>query len=419
MKRIILAAGMLISLFVAFGADPTATRYSFEQCAGTYMPYPAATVTACPDSLEPVMINHMGRHGARFPSSDKNIKAVMAAVEAAEKAGTLTPTGRQLADLCRVITARTAGRWGALDSLGMAEQTAIATRMAKSWPSLFAGGRVEALSSYSPRCIMSMYSFAHQLSRMDNRIEVFTSSGRQNSALMRPFDSDEDYREWLAGESWQQPLTDFTALMVSEEPLRRVFGKTYQATSPSEMASLVMAEYSVVACAAAIGIDARPERFFTIEEYNRLWSVSNLRHYLRFSASTLTRTTADMAAPLLKNLIETTDAAARSEATIAVRLRFGHAETLMPLLALMHLPGCYYMTNYFDTVGLHWRDFYVVPMAANLQMILLRNKNNGRMYLRVDLNEQPVPLVPGRTSIYTPWETAREYLTRCLPLLWQ
>ena len=77
------------------------------------------------------------------------------------------------------------------------------------------------------------------------------------------------------------------------------------------------------------------------------------------------------------------------------------------------------MTNYFDTVAMHWRDFNIVPMAANLQLILLKHKQNGRLYLRVDLNEKPVPLIPARTAIYTPWEVAREYLTRCLPLLYQ
>lgn len=76
------------------------------------------------------------------------------------------------------------------------------------------------------------------------------------------------------------------------------------------------------------------------------------------------------------------------------------------------------MTNYFDTVGLHWRDFYVVPMASNLQMILFRSES-GKYYLRVDLNEQPVPLIPGRQTIYIPWATAREYLNRCLPIQYQ
>ena len=126
---------------------------------------------------------------------------------------------------------------------------------------------------------------------------------------------------------------------------------------------------------------------------------------------------AAIASPLLEDLIATTDAFIAGDLSVGkVNLRFGHAETLMPLLALMHLPGCYYLTNYFDTVGLHWRDFDVVPMAANLQMILFRTRG-GDYYVRVDLNEVPVPLIPNSTSLYTPWPEARNYLQRCLPLI--
>ena len=112
------------------------------------------------------------------------------------------------------------------------------------------------------------------------------------------------------------------------------------------------------------------------------------------------------------------DRAANGENEYAVMLRFGHAETMMPLLALMRLQGCYYMTNYFDTVGLHWHDFHVVPMASNIQMILLRS-DSGRLYVRVDLNEVPTPLIPGKSTIYTPWDTAKDYMIRCLPLYLQ
>ena len=81
----------------------------------------------------------------------------------------------------------------------------------------------------------------------------------------------------------------------------------------------------------------------------------------------------------------------------------------------MHVPGCYYLTNYFDTVGLHWRDFDIVPMAANLQIILFQGPSN-RYYVRVELNEKPVSLIPGSDALYVDWSVARNYLQRCMPL---
>lgn len=167
-----------------------------------------------------------------------------------------------------------------------------------------------------------------------------------------------------------------------------------------------------------MAIPADASKYMTIEEYNALWSIENLHHYLTHSASTLSQAPMDMASALLTDMMETMDQAVKGSNEYAVMLRFGHAETMMPLLALMRLPGCYYMTNYFDTVGLHWRDFHVVPMASNLQMFLFKSKS-GRYYVRVDLNEVPVPLIPGRSDLYTPWEKAKEYMTRCLPLYLQ
>ena len=178
---------------------------------------------------------------------------------------------------------------------------------------------------------------------------------------------------------------------------------------------LIWGAYRGLMVLPAMGLEMTIQQYFTKEELNALWGCENLRHYLVRTASTLSAEPALIASALLANLIETTDIAARGENTAAVQLRFGHAETLMPLLSLMRLPGCYYMTNYFDTVALHWKDFHVVPMAANLQIILFITAD-GHPYVRVDLNEHPINLIPNSDRIYIPWKEAREYLLRCLPL---
>lgn len=392
------------------------------------MPYPtpAEGVCAVPDSMEVVFINHVGRHGARYLSSNKNIAYLRGVIAEARAQKALKPLGEKLAALVERIDRYTAGQWGALDSLGKAEQRQIASRMMADFPTLLKPEdrdvKIAALSSYSPRCIMSMYEFVHQLSRLNNRLEVTTSAGRQNSTLMRPFDSDAAYREFREEGQWRQPIQTLGDGILTTGPIDKLFTKNYL---PQDSRQFLQAEFAVVASVGALGWDEQLTTYFTPEEMNALWAVDNLTHYVRYSASTLTTSTSEMAAPLLLNLISTTDAAADaalgnggnpSPTLPAAMLRFGHAETLMPLLALMHLPGCYYMTNYFDTVGLHWRDFHVVPMAANVRLVLMRHKTNGRMYVRVDLNEKPVPLIPGRQALYTPWDAAREYLIRCLPI---
>lgn len=416
MKRAIYVILSAFSAIFAWGADPTATTYTFQQCEGSYMPYPVPRQSVvAPDSLRAVFINHVGRHGARNPSSPNNSFTLRSALERADSLGTITPEGRRLLALTRMVIDRCHNYWGALDSLGEAEQRGIASRMFVSFPELFIDGKVTAISSYSPRCVMSMYEFTHQLDRLNNNVELWTSAGRQNSRLMRPFDIDQPFIDYLKGKVWETPLKDYMATQITDAPLKRVLGRDFPLTA-SATEKLAMAEYSFVASLAAMGLTVDASQFFTLAEYNALWSCSNLRHYLQRSASTLSMAPAEIASPLVLDLIRTTDEAVASQNTFSVNLRFGHAETLLPLFALLRLKGCYYLTNYFDSVGQHFRDFDIIPMAANLQMILFR-ADSGRYYVRFDLNEVPTTLIPNDERVYIPWADARAYMIRCLPLI--
>ncbi len=420
MRRLFLfSIVMAVISVVSYAADPTATRFSYADCQGSYKPYPVPREAFdYPDSLKPVFVNHVGRHGSRFPSSAKDVLTLIGALNRADSIGSITPAGRQLLALSQHLLSQGNGRWGALDSLGMAEQRGIASRMFVNYPSLFRDGIVRAVSSYSPRCLMSMYEFTHQLDRLNNKVEIYTSAGRQNSPLMRYFDTDKEFVDFRQSKFTDDTYNAFFASTAVYSSLKRVLGASYPYGDDESMSRLAYIEYRVAASMAAAGIECDLSQYFTIDEINLLWACSNMRHYLDYSSTTISTVPSDSASPLLLNLVETIDAAAEGKAAATVMLRFGHAETLMPLLSLMHLDGCYYMTNYFDTVAKNWQDFRIVPMASNLQMILFQ-ADSGRYYLRVDLNEVPVSLLPDSSDVYTRWDVARDYLLRCVPIYYQ
>lgn len=410
----------------AAAQDPTATNFDYTQCQGSFMPYPTpSAIIATPDSLKPVLVNHVGRHGARYYSSPRDVEALREALGHAASIGTITPLGKRLMALTDVIMAKSKGRWGALDSLGMAEQRGIAARMVRTYPELFKDGHINAISSRIPRCVNSMYSFLYQVTRLNNSVDINASSGPQESWLMRPFETDEAYVAWADEKPWTPIVEDYTNLTAPLTPLIKVLGKSYP-IQPAEARELVMSMYKVLAGLEAMMLPTDISPYLTRDEYNRLWACNNLRQYLVRTASTLSTLPAEISIPLIKDIIATTDRAVEADKASAkkqpsatdnptVILRFGHAETLMPLLSQMRLPGCYYMTNYFDTVGKHWQNFHVVPMASNLQIILFRHKR-GTYYVRFQLNEVPVSLDPDNDSnIYIPWDTARERLQRCIP----
>lgn len=412
LKKILLT----VTVALLSSVSAIATDYDWTDCQGSAKPYPVPSRTASyPDTLHPVMINHVGRHGARFPVSPKQCDILLSALRKAETENMITPVGTKLLMLVEAVKAKASGRWGALDSLGMIEQRGIASRMITAYPELFKGSTVNAISSYVPRCIMSMDEFTHQLARMDNSVELNIASGRRFSPLVRFFEHNAAYTSFIKSVRLTKAYDNFIDASCHYSPLPRILGRDFNyAVLDYKRSELVMAEFAVLSSLEAMGMKANVSDYLTKEEQNALWGISNMRHYLQHSASALSVVPAAIAAPLLQDLLATTDAFIAGDKAIAkVMLRFGHAETLMPLLALMKLPGCYYITDNLEKVGDHWKDFYVVPMAANLQMILFRS-NTGAYYVRIDLNEVPVPMTEGSSEIYVPWQKAGGYFRNCI-----
>ena len=153
--------------------------------------------------------------------------------------------------------------------------------------------------------------------------------------------------------------------------------------------------YKIVAGANAVFGSVDWQAFYTPDEYRRAWQSENLRHYLTYSANGLSLTPSRMSRSLVADIAASLEHASRPGYDgPAMTLRFGHAETLMPLLSQLAVPGCRYVTTDWSGVAGHWRDYEVVPMATNLQLLLLRSKGTDRLYVQTLHNEQPaMPLM--------------------------
>ncbi len=235
---------------------------------------------------------------------------------------------------------------------------------------------------------------------------------------MRPFDIDEDYIEFRRTKQYAEVYDNYFASVCPVTAIRRALGDGYPFESPEAERDLAITEYYVLAGLSAMSVDCELSVFFTKAEMNALWSCFNLRQYLQRTATTVSAVPAEIASDLVLDIISTTDAFVDgTDRSACAVFRFGHAETLMPLLSLLRLPGCFYMTNYFDTVASHWRDFDVVPMAANIQFVIFKAKASGHYYVRVELNERPLRLRGDSdpTTIF-PWGELRRFMMNCVPL---
>lgn len=405
----------LLSLLLLLALAVQASAFTYKDGRSSLGPYPAdRAVRTFPDTLHPIFVNHVARHGSRYPAGSYFTMLMKRALDRADSLKTITPLGKKLLDEVNAVVRSSEGRWGQLDSIGEAEHRGIAARLFRSCPQLLDSARIVALSSSSPRSVMSMYSFTHQLSKMGKTVDIVAMSGARFSPLMRNFDIDEEYKAYRKDTAYLNTYSRFLAKNVTIEPLLRVLGENYP-LDYEEAQNLAMAEYYVMAGMDAMGQRSDPSVYFTLKEYRQLWSIFNFREYLLYSANTVSPRPAEIAAPLLLDIVQTADSVLSGKLHIAAKLRFGHAETMMPLLALMMVPGCYYLTNYFDTVADYWKAFATVPMACNLQILLLRS-DSGRIYARVDLNERPVRLLPAQTSDYALWDDLRVHLLDLLPM---
>ncbi len=408
MKRIAIILIALLSL-------PLLQSFTYQSGRASLSPYPDnAAIAAYPDSLTPIFINHVGRHGSRYPAGSYFTMMIKRALDTAEQEKTITPLGKDFKQVVEKVIAATGDNWGQLDTIGEREHRHIATRMAEAYPELLDSAKVEAISSYSPRCIMSMYSFCHELTKKVKNIDVSTSSGKCYSNLMRNYELDEAYNEYKSDTAYVSTYNKFAAANIPIDPLLRILGENYP-MDYDKVYDLALAQYYVAAGMNCMGLDFDAEKYFTIEEYKKLWSVFNFRQYLLYSASTLSSRPAEIAAPLLQDIIFTADKVLSGNLDLDVKLRFGHAETLMPLMALLQAPYCYYLTNYYDTVADNWKDYESFPMAANLQMIFFKAPS-GKIYVRTDYNEKPIKLLHGYKSEYVEWDTLRFHLIELIPL---
>lgn len=355
-----------------------------------------------PDSLTGFHIEYLGRHGARYLSSSKKVTRLKDILQQASAEGNLSPQGIAFLGLLNRIEKCNAGKWGLLTPIGEAEERYLAKAMAERYP-FICEGRIEAIATYVPRVIASMYTFVYTLADISSEIEVTTSEGMQYSELLRYFYTDREYSEWLEGtdsaqDSWVEPLTRFGYEIIPVAPASALFKKT---AKREDLQKISMMMYGVLQSMRAAGMEAPDTRWMSEVDYKRCWEYSNAEHYLKRSLSSISTLAVDAAKPLLLNIITNTEAAISGDG-VAANLRFGHAETLLPLVALMGLPGCEAIPHNLSELSGVWKDYEISPLGANLCMVLAKN-GEGEVYSTVLLNGKEV-------VNWQPWQQLKAYL---------
>ena len=124
----------------------------------------------------------------------------------------------------------------------------------------------------------------------------------------------------------------------------------------------------------------------------------------------------DNAKPLLRNVVESADAAIASGKTGAT-LRFGHDGNLIPFAGLLGLENCYNSVENPAEFYKHFVSYEISPMAGNVQIIFFRNKkNHDDIIVKFMLNEREISIPRLATDMFPfyRWNDVRSYFMQII-----
>lgn len=402
----------LLCVVASLGVSLSADRYIPlpPDLDGSMMPLDTALFTPgkwIPDSLRPVYAAYVSRHGARYLSGPKKVESLKKTLTGAADTGNLSETGIAFRTIVDEVESVNSDNWGDLSPIGIEEQKIMGRRVFDFLSPLRHGAPdLQTISSYVPRCVMTMYQFSVELLRNNDSISIASDEGHQFNPLLCCFIADEAYARYRSKGDWREVYDDFVKRHISAEPARRLFRHTD--LSGDRLREMTMAMYEMLKGNRAAGLPAPTTQWMSVNEYRACWEADNLSHYLRNCITPLSSLAARATTPLARRIINDLDSAASSATPDPViNGYFGHAETLMPLLSLLKIEGCFALPLDYDDLASQWKVQNVTPLGANL-LIVLSKGPSGETYASIQLNGRTVTPVPGRPE-FIPWSELRAY----------
>lgn len=358
---------ILLLILVLLVGLPARSLTDKELAYGTMRPLEITAIPGWEEGFRPVHAWHLGRHGARYLSSERKLEQLTLWLRKAQAQGMLTAKGEQVLALRDSVVRECDGRWGYLTPLGERQEREIgeATMRSMGWDTVPANDlHWKAFSTVVPRCVNTMYQFCLSVSREAEEGEV-TSDNRRYSDPLRFFATDSAYAEFLKGE-WLKDLTDSEIEgYMPTASAEALFLPGFE-IKRSALQNVQLDLYTLLTCLPAMGDWRDYSHLMTLEEMLQTWNVTNtVRRCGR--TSSVSPIPVEAGARAMKEIFHP------DLNVVGGTGYYAHAETLMPILDLLEIPGC----------GGHdpWLDSKVVPLGAYLQVQwALRN---GEMWARV------------------------------------
>ncbi|MEU0252793.1 histidine-type phosphatase [Streptomyces sp. NPDC006184] len=429
MRRVtpVLALGaLLLTALPAHAADGPAHRESY----GTKAPYAPRQnprdYRKPPAGFVPVLTENVSRHGSRAATDSEDGDLILALWDKAEAAGQLTRRGEEFGPRVRaLLVAMAKTGHGNLSGRGRRELAETAARMEKRLPSLFAkiardGEKIDVVSSGQGRAVDSGNVFAGALADADPELKPLIGPTRTDKDLLyfHKAAGGAAYRDYLAGDQrLKDTLNGITGQdrtrQAAASVLRKIFTDSFVAQI-TDRTGAAQAVYNLYAIAPAMSEESPDGAGWGLERYisrsDAAWFgyLGDAEDFYEkgpgFSDSDITY---KMAGVLLDDLFEQVEAKRAGTSDLGAELRFTHAEEVIPLAALMGLPGSTRPATPgepYTYAGNPWRGASVSPLGANIQWDVFQK--GDRYLVRMLYNERETAFkagcrpVAGNSSFY-------------------
>ena len=367
---------------------------------GTKTPYPAPTggYTSPPAGFQPVFINYVGRHGARFMTKAGPDLEALRLLDAAEGRQGLTKVGLRVRRMVRRLCEIEKGQYENITLLGAEEQQAIGQRMLSRYPTVFTGKGLDVVVTYKVRTQQSADAFLKAFAGYKGQ-RRFSKLADSLDAVLRFYDLSPAYQRYKKSEGLKTALdsldrdrrTGETAAAVCERVFTPGFRSGLKSAEELRFAGNLYDLYSVQFSLVRETKDS-VDLGIAFGAPQLAWEdfVSGAQDFLeKGPGRDPLGIQVKVAAPLLVDFVRRMDEIIKNKNIDAV-LRFTHAEAISPFATLMGISEASVPASDIYDYSKHWRVGDIIPLSANVQWIVY---SNGKEYLvKVLLNEREVSL---------------------------
>jgi len=425
MKKYILFTVLLLTVIYCNSQNSTKNKEQPVKYLGSKTPYfPNKELsTKVPDSLKPVAIAMIARHGSRYMSSPDEDIALLTLLTKAKQKKQLTKTGKQLFKSISLLTEIQNNNYGNLSIKGLEEHQILGSTLGKEYSKLLSHSKIQANSTYKQRTKDSRASFLTALSKEINTpINIVRyNNPKGKDSLLRFYKTNKSYILYKEKAEFKKQYNRIKNSLCFQKTTKRIIHQLFKKKYADSLlkdnfkpiyneegeitiensSDIIIALYECYKISEGLykeGADSFRSYFIKndLEELSYMSSIESF--YEKAIGYPDTNITYSIASPLLKEFLVKIDHSLKTNSNL-VYLNFAHAETIGPFAVLTGLqskvePQEVLPRDYFN-------ESELIKMGSNIQWILYVSKNK-KNYIKILYNAKEInlPLTSYGTAIY-------------------